>query len=180
MGVHKFEQANRLEEINIVDSLKKAGINDQSVVVDYGSGTGIFTVEAAKLTEQVVYGLDASDEMIRLATDKVKESGLGNVVLKKVDKDIIDLDDNSVDLFFLVTVLHEIVDIPAFVTEVKRVLKPGGRIMVIDFIKKEGSFGPSIRERVSAYQAARHFFREDIALESQSILGDNFYLLVLS
>lgn len=179
MSTHKFEQANRLEEINIIESLKKAGIDKNTVVADYGSGTGIFTVEAAKLTDQTVYAFDVRDDFLKLAADKVATAGLSNVVFKKVEKDLIDLEDNSLDIFFLVTVLHEIVDIPAFVQEIKRVLKPGGRVMIIDFIKKEGTFGPSIRERVSAYQAARHFFREDIALDTQEILGENFYLLVL-
>ena len=176
----KFENEKRVKELDIVNSLKKAGLKDGMVVCDYGAGTGIVTAEAAQLTSETVFALDMDPGMIGLIEDKVGAQSLTNVKTVKVKSDQLPLEDASIDLFILVTVLHEIDGVPTFVKGIKRVLKPEGKVMVIDFYKKETPMGPPASGRMSAYQAARHFFREDINLDEQYDLGENLYLLVLS
>lgn len=175
----KFEHPERLKELDIVNTLKKASISSEDVVCDYGAGTGIFTIQAAKMTKNKVLALDMNSQMLQIISKKVAEAGLGNVETKEVKPDSINCDDNSVDLFLLVTVLHEIKEVPKFIEEVKRVLKSDGRVMLIDFHKKETPMGPPVSERMSQYQAARHFLREDIVLDYQCELGNNLYMLLL-
>lgn len=175
----KFENEKRVSELDIVNSLKKAGLTDGQVVCDYGAGTGIVTVEAAQLTSETVYALDMDPAMIGLIEDKLAQQSLTNVTVVKVEADQLPIEDQSIDLFLLVTVMHEIKEVPTFIQEVKRVLKPEGKVMVVDFYKKETPMGPPVEGRMSAYQASRHFFREDIDMVEQVELGDNLYLLVL-
>ena len=176
----KFEHESRVRELDMVNSLKKLGLDQDQVVCDYGAGTGIFTVEAARLTRGKVYALDMDPAMIALVEEKVKVHGLSNVRTVTVKADQLPLEAASVDLLLLATVLHEIEDVPTFVEGIKRVLKPKGKVMVIDFYKKETPMGPPVEARISAYQAARHFFREGINLDHQYALGDNLYLLAMS
>lgn len=177
--IEKLENPNRIKALDIVGSLIRAGIKETDVICDYGAGTGIFTIEAAKLSRQRVYALDMSQQMIDFLEQKCIAQGILNVQVKKVEADCIDLPKQSIDLFILVTVLHEINDIPSFIKAIKTVLKPEGRVMVIDFKKVVSSFGPSIEDRISAYQAARHFLREGIELEKQFDLSEHFYQLVM-
>lgn len=176
----KFENEKRLNELDIVNSLKRAGLEEGQVVCDYGAGTGVVTVEAARLTNEAVYALDMDPAMIDHIEDKVTKQSLANVKFTKVEADQLPLKEASIDLFLLVTVLHEIEDVPTFIEKIKRVLKPKGKVMVIDFHKKETLMGPPVDGRMSAYQATRHFLRENILLDEQYNLGDNLYQLVLS
>jgi len=177
--LNKMEEPRRLGEIQINKSLERAGLVNGHVVVDYGAGTGVFCVAAAKVTSGKVYALDMNPDALAVIEAKVKEEKLDNVEVVDIKPDQVPLEDGGIDLFMLITVLHEIDEVPDFVSEVKRVLKPGGRVMIIDFHKKESPIGPPIEHRVSPYQAARHFLREDITFEEQLDLGDNLYLLVL-
>lgn len=176
----KFERQERLRELDIDGSLKRLGLEAHHHVCDYGAGTGIVSAKVTNHTGGQVYALDMDPKMIDLITQKKEQGGIKNLFPMKVEKDQVPLEDQSLDHFLLVTVLHEINEVPEFVQEVHRVLKPGGKVMVIDFYKKETKMGPPMDHRMSAYQASRHFFREGIHLEEQYELSDNFYLLVLS
>lgn len=177
--IKKLERVERIQALDIIGSLIRAHLSAEDIVCDYGAGTGVFTVEAAKMTESTVYALDIDKEMIQVINDKAKREGLNNIITSQVEADCINLPETSVDLFILVTVLHEILDVPSFIKTVKRVLKPKGRVLLIDFKKVESDFGPSFDDRISAYQAARHFLREGIELELQYDLSDDLYQLVM-
>lgn len=176
----KFEHPERLEELAIIKSLDKLGLEPHHNVCDYGAGTGVVTAEAARITEGHVYALDVDPGMIHLINEKIHEQRLSNVTAIQVKADKIPLDHGTIDRFLMVTVLHHIEDVPVFIGEIHRVLRHDGKVMIIDFHKKETPIGPPVDHRMSAYQAARHFVREGINLEEHYELGDNFYLLVLS
>ncbi len=176
----KFEHPKRLEELDIKGSLERLGLEPHHTVCDYGAGTGIVTAEVANITNGQVYALDMDPKMIELITTKKQNSDLDNIIPMRVKADEVPLEDQSVDRFLLVTVLHEIDEVPEFINEIHRVLKPGGKVMVIDFYKKESQMGPPASHRMSVYQASRHFFREGINLDEQYELSDNLYLLVLT
>lgn len=175
----KFENPIRLEELDVETSLKRTGVKPGDTVCDYGAGTGIFAVAAASMTEAPIYALDMDQKMLDIIDQKKRDLNLSNIRTKKVEPDCLPLEEGSVDHLLLVTVLHEILDVPSFVERAVKVLKPDGKIMIIDFLKKEDNFGPPIQERVSAYQAARFFHREGIEMERQYDLGENLYLLIL-
>ena len=173
----KFENEKRLKELDIINSLKKAGINEKDTICDYGAGTGVFTLEASKLTKGMIYALDMDPSMLSIIEEKAKD--IHNIKTIQVEEDKIKLESNSIDLFIIVTVIHEIKEVPEFIKEVRRVLKPFGRVLVIDFHKKDTPMGPPADHRMSEYQAARHFFREDIVMKKQWNLGENLYLLLM-
>ncbi|WP_461205275.1 class I SAM-dependent methyltransferase [Clostridium sp. DL1XJH146] len=175
----KFENAERVRELDIQNTLNKALITSNDLVCDYGAGTGIFTVEAAKITENKVLAMDISIEMLEIINEKATKESLTNVETIKVEKDSIECEDSAVDLFMLVTVLHEIKDIPKFIIEIKRILKEKGRVMVVDFKKKDTPMGPPASHRLSSDEATGYFLKENILLSKEYDLGDNFYMLIL-
>ena len=130
-----LERTNRDEEEHtgkLVDNLKlKAG----DVVADIGCGTGYFSRRMATriLPGGRVLGVDIQPEMLELLTNKMTEAGVTNVV--PVLGTITDprLPENSVDLALMVDVCHEFDHPFEMIRAITRALKPGGRIVFVEF-----------------------------------------------
>ena len=98
-------------------------------VGDLGCGTGAFLPVLAPHVQHVI-GIDASDEMLGAARHRT--SALGNVELRRGTLEALPLADGSLDAAVMVLVLHHLpAPVPALV-EARRVLKPGGRLLVVD------------------------------------------------
>jgi len=115
--------------------IEKLAIGSNMVVMDFGCGPGFFTVEAAKKAKRVI-AVDLSPEMLRKAQKKAEKEGIKNVEFLQSDGTKIQLEDDVVDLIFLVTVFHEVGESRKVLAEFRRVLKPGGRLVIVEIVKK--------------------------------------------
>lgn len=98
-------------------------------VADLGTGTGVFPVTVAPYVERAV-GIDRSTEM--LAAARKRAAGLDNVEFREGVLESLPLGDTSVDLVSLSLVLHYVPEPVAALAEAARVLRPGGRLVVVD------------------------------------------------
>jgi arsenite methyltransferase len=108
-------------------------------VLDLGSGGGIDVILSAKRVgpEGVAYGLDMTDEMLALARANAQEAGIANAHFLKGVIEEIPLPADSVDVVISNCVINLSVDKPAVLTEIARVLKPGGRIGISDIVAED-------------------------------------------
>jgi len=104
-------------------------------VVDFGCGPGYFTIDLAKKAQKVV-GVDISPEMLKKAQRKAKKSKVKNIEFLQSDGKSLQLESSSVDIILLVTVYHEVGDNEVVLKEFGRVLKPSGKLVVVEVIKK--------------------------------------------
>ena len=108
-------------------------------VLDLGSGGGIDVILSAKRVGPAgtAYGLDMTDEMLALAQRNAADAGVANAHFLKGVIEQIPLPAASVDVVISNCVINLSVDKPAVLTEIARVLRPGGRVGVSDIVAED-------------------------------------------
>ncbi|HTZ81545.1 MAG TPA: arsenite methyltransferase [Candidatus Acidoferrales bacterium] len=129
-----------------------ASLKAGETVLDLGSGGGIDVLLSARRVGPTgkAYGLDMTDEMLALANENKRKSGLENVEFLKGEIEYIPLPENSVDVIISNCVINLSADKDKVLREAFRVLKPGGRIAVSDVVTR-GEMLPEIRQSVLAW-----------------------------
>jgi ubiquinone/menaquinone biosynthesis C-methylase UbiE len=128
--------------------LAAAGPGPFDLVVDFGTGTGrMLTLFAGKARR--VEGIDLSHQMLTVARSKLQVAGATNASVRHGDATASPYPDSSANLVIIHQVLHFLDDPARALNEAARVLKPGGRLFVVEF-------APHTLEHLRAEHAHRH------------------------
>jgi ArsR family transcriptional regulator len=108
-------------------------------VADIGTGTGVLALELAELGLNVI-GIDRSEAMLEAAREKwraLEPASSGSVEFRVADAHDLPLESNSVDAAFAHMVLHSLEEPGRAIAEMARIVKPGGRVILVDFMRHD-------------------------------------------
>ncbi|MGC6174058.1 class I SAM-dependent methyltransferase [Lacrimispora sp. 38-1] len=148
----KLDSPKRREVLPAKKILEVCGINKSDIVADIGCGIGFFTFPLSEAVgdEGTVYALDIEKEMLDDVEAGMLERNIKNVRPIVTQEYKLTLKDESVDAAFLCTVMHEVKMRQKFLKEVNRILYPDGRIIIVEWIKKDSDFGPPADHRLGS------------------------------
>jgi len=176
--IDKLDNPKRIEELNPEDTLKRLGMGADSVIFDYGAGSGVFAIAACEFTGKPVYAFDIDEASIDAITQKANQLRIENIVtlnkegFDKLKKDI------WADIVILSAVYHEINNKDVLFTDLSDILKENGKIAVIEFQKTETPMGPPPERRISIKDLKEQFSKRGFTCDFNFVLGNNFYLAV--
>ena len=135
----ELPEAAALASLGCGNPIAVAELREGETVLDLGSGGGIDVILSAKRVAPTgtAYGLDMTDEMLALARQNARVAGITNAHFLKGVIEQIPLPADSVDVVISNCVVNLSVDKPAVLTEVARVLRPGGRIGISDVVAED-------------------------------------------
>jgi ubiquinone/menaquinone biosynthesis C-methylase UbiE len=111
-----------------------APLEEGSTIVDLGTGPGILSIELHKLLPQAkIIGVDLSSDMLEIARKNADEAGMSNFETRLGKAEEIPIESNSVNLVVTQSSFHEWEDPQKGLSEIFRILKPGGSLILKDY-----------------------------------------------
>ncbi len=154
---HRLDSPERLLWLPPAEVIAALAVRPGETVADIGAGTGYFSLPLARAVgaKGKVYAVDAQPEMLELLRQKIKGDGPSNLETIAARADCIPLPDAGCNLVFLANVWHEFADRAAVLRESARILRPGGRIAILDWRPDvESPGGPPRAHRLTPQSAS--------------------------
>ena len=179
---HKFshDDEERRKRQNPEEILAEMGLMPGFTFVDIGCGGGFFAIPAARIVGKKgkVYGLDVDEEALTRLGEVVKKEGLKNITLRAGEAEKTILCDRCADIVFFGVVLHEFKDPSKVLANVKRMLKPDGRLITLEWKKEPMPMGPPLEERLNEEKAAGLFKEAGFKIAAIRGSGPYHYIII--
>ncbi|EKE11376.1 MAG: Methyltransferase type 11 [uncultured bacterium] len=146
-------QSYDIKFINPVLIINAIGIEEGSIVADFGCGSGYFSLPIAKKIGEngVLYALDILPQSIEMINGYAKTMGLTNIITKRVNLEKNNgstLNEGSCDWVIMKDMLFQNKLKGNIIKEAARVLREGGKILIIEWDTKDSSIGPNCSVRI--------------------------------
>jgi ubiquinone/menaquinone biosynthesis C-methylase UbiE len=133
---HRLEDPQRLLWMPPEELVALLGLHPGMVIADIGAGTGYFALPFALAVAPggMVQAVDLQPEMLALLEEKLRRQGAPpNIKLRQGSAAATGLADGSCDLAFLANIWHELDQPEEVLAEMRRILRPAGRIAIVDW-----------------------------------------------
>lgn len=168
---------------NPVKNIEQLGLISGMSVVDFGAGSGFYSMSLAKEVGKNgrVYAIDVQKDLLQKIKNEAKLRGLSNLEIIWGDVEKVGgtkMRDGSVDVVVIANILFQAEDKNNVCSEAKRILKVGGKALVIDWLDSFGGLGPT-KENVFLLSSAKDIFQNNgFALNKEFDAGDHHYGLI--
>ena len=144
------------------ENILHAALREGMKVADLGAGSGHYTQAAASMvgSEGRVYAVDVQEDILKHLKDAAERKHLYNIEYIWGDLEraaSTNLRDHAIDVIILSNTLFQIENRFALLAEIKRIIKPGGKLLVIDWAGSYGGMGPTPEKVVSEHDAEAFF-----------------------
>lgn len=160
-------------------NLKSFGVKEDNIVADLGAGTGHYTLAAGHIaTRGKVYAVEVQKDYLDTIKNKVREAQLSNVEIIWGDVEKIGgtkIADSVVDTVIASNILFQVEDKANFILEIKRILKPKGRVLLIDWSEASVLQNAGL---ISKDKARVMFEQKGFLLEREIDAGEHHYGII--
>lgn len=173
-----FARASKDAFIDPTQILLDSGLAEDMIVADLGCGSGFMSFAASKIVGRkgLVYAVDIRPDVLGHIESQIRVFGQRNVTTVAADLMKVgstQIPEKSVDVAVLAKILYQLPEPgPAF-EEAHRILKPGGKVLVLEWIKEGRVFGPSEKKSISGGEMKKMVRDADFLIESE--LGNDAY-----
>jgi len=149
--IRSLEDPGREEWQKPEEVVEKLALRPGAAVADIGAGSGYFTVLIARAVGQAgkVYAVDIDREMLDYIQRRAKQEHLENIQTVLAEPHDPKLAPSSVDLIFICDTLHHISERATYYPLLARALRPGGRLVNVDFEKRPLPIGPPLEMKIA-------------------------------
>jgi ubiquinone/menaquinone biosynthesis C-methylase UbiE len=180
--IGKMEDPSRAEWQKPDEVLRALALRSGQVVCDIGAGPGYFTFPVARAVGEAghVYAVDVEPRILEALRKRLRKTKLRNVtpVLALEDDPLVP--PASCDLILIVDTYHHFPDGPAYLRRLARSLRPGGRLVNIDFHKRELPVGPPPEHKLTREEFLAQADAAGLALALEHTFLPYQYFLVLT
>lgn len=164
-------------------NIEKVHIDPGMKVADLGSGTGSYSIAAARLVGPSgrVYAVDVQKDLLEKIKHEALSQGISNIELIWADLDEPNgtkLANHLVDRVIIANVLFQVEGMDEMLEEAKRILKPNGKVLFIDWSDSFGGIGPQNSDIIRPDVAQVMFQDHGFELEKEIEVGDHHYGLI--
>lgn len=160
--------------------LADVGLRPGDTFIDIGCGEGFFSLPAARLVGQrgMVYGLDVNAKALGNLKEKADAAGLNNLSLTVGEGEKTILCGTCADIIFFGMVLHDFLEPAKVLMNARKMLKPGGRLINLDWKKEPMEVGPPSQVKFSQQVASRLVEAAGFKVETIKEAGPYHYLII--
>ena len=165
---------------NPLKNLKALGLREDDVVADLGAGTGYYAVLAGALVPKgKVYAVELQKDFLETIKVHVRDAHLNNVEIIWGNVEKIDgtkIEDNTIDVAIASNILSQVENKNDFILEIKRILKPKGRVLLVDWSEESFLYKAFI---IPKNKAKEMFEEKGFVFEREIDAGDHHYGIIL-
>ena len=173
-GADWLERPEREEEERLTLLVRLLKLKPGQSVADIGSGTGVITKLMAEQLgpEGTVYAVDIQQEMLDLLLKKMKKFDLHNIkpILGKEDSP--ELPENTLDLAIMVDVYHEFNFPYEMILSLSKSMKPGGRIVFVEYRKEDPDVPIKLVHKMSEAQVKKEMAAPEFGLKFKETIAE--------
>lgn len=171
-----LESPERRKAFSPETLLKRIPLKNTDHVLDFGAGTGYFTIPAAKQVDGIVYALDIDLTMLEMIQTKADEEELTNIVPIQGGNGGLPIPEASIDVVIASLVLHEIDPLAETLTKMKKLLKAGGHLAVIELEPKKQSDQKAPRTSLAGME--KEIEEAGLRITDKFFPADSLYVLI--
>ena len=155
-GIDWLERQEREMEENTSQLLKNLAIKPGMVIADIGAGSGYHSTMMSKMVGNgKVYAVDVEPEMIAYLNDRITLEGTKNIVPVLSTEQSVSLPGNAIDMMLLVDVYHEFSYPYEMALSMLNALKPGGKLVLVEFRSEDPMVPIKTIHKMSESQAVK-------------------------
>jgi len=169
---------------NPLENLKNFDIRENMILVDLGAGTGFYSIHSAHMVPKgKVYAIDINQDFLRTIRNKAKDLYISNLECFHGDiekKNGTKLASNIADRVIASNILFQLEDKNSFLEEAYRILKPGGKLLLIDPQMDSLVLGKHKNRAIPRNKAHEMFEEIGLEWERDILAGSHHYGMIFS